>query len=264
MLIVLVGLDRDARQSRIGADVVRLTQEAVTGRKAVAEQLQQIDLAAGGGERQKIQVVDVNITVAVRRCVSRVEDEHFVELLCALGAVFEHGAHRGVAVDVCVFALDVVLDGGLEGKVLIDLHQAGVHFAHAGALVAVQDVLLRGAGVAALDEHGFDRVLYLLDGRDFLADSLFKLLFHLLSQFARHFVILPADRLRRTENRIRDFIQLERSRPAVSLDDLLYHNKKSLSHTKTALRRLLNFVVLPRFVHHILCSFGACKYYCKP
>ena len=51
VLVVLVGLDGDARQSCIGADVVRLAQEAVTGRKTVAEQLEQIDLAAGGGER---------------------------------------------------------------------------------------------------------------------------------------------------------------------------------------------------------------------
>ena len=264
MLIVLVGLDRDARQSRIGADVVRLTQEAVTGRKAVAEQLQQIDLAAGGGQREKIQIVNVDVAVAVRRCMRRVKDEHLVELLCALRAVLEHGAHRGIAVDVGVLALDVVLDGGLEGQILVDLHQVGIHLTHARTLVAVQDVFLRGAGVAALDEHGLDRVLNLFYRRDFLADSLFKLLFDLLRQLVRHLVILAADRLRRAEDRVRDFIQIKRSCSAVSLDNLLYHNQKSLSHTKTALRRLLNFVVLPRFVHHILCSFGACKYYCKP
>ena len=264
VLIVLVGLDRDARQSRIGADVVRLTQEVVTGRKAVAEQLQQIDLAAGGGQREKIQIVNVDVAVAVRRCMRRVKDEHLVKLLCALRAVLEHGAHRGIAVDIGVLALDVVLDGGLEGQILVDLHQTGIHLTHARTLVAVQDVFLRGAGVAALDEHGLDRVLNLFYRRDFLADSLFKLLFDLLRQLVRHLVILAADRLRRAEDRVRDFIQIKRSRSAVSLDNLLYHNQKSLSHTKTALRRLLNFVVLPRFVHRILCSFGACKYYCKP
>ena len=118
-------------------------------KKAVAEQLQQIDLAAGGGQREKIQIVNVDVTVAVRRCMRRVKDEHLVELLCALRAVLEHGAHRGIAVDVGVLALDVVLDGGLEGQILVDLHQAGIHLTHARTLVAVQDVFLRGAGVAA-------------------------------------------------------------------------------------------------------------------
>ena len=52
----------------------------------------------------------------------------------------------------------------------------------------------------------------------------------------RHLVILAADRLRRAKDRVRDFIQLKRGCSAVSLDNLLYHNQKSLSHTKTALR----------------------------
>ena len=38
----------------------------VTGGKTVAEQLQQVNLTASGGQRQKIQIVDMDIALAVR------------------------------------------------------------------------------------------------------------------------------------------------------------------------------------------------------
>ena len=78
--------------------------------KPPLEQLQQVDLAAGGGQRQKIQIVDMDIALAVRLGMLRIEDEHLIELLGALGAVLEHGAHGGIAVDVGVLSLDVVLE----------------------------------------------------------------------------------------------------------------------------------------------------------
>ena len=48
----------------------------------------------------------------------------FIEMLCALGAVFQHRAHGGVAVDICVFALDIAVGCILVGdasKVFISL-----------------------------------------------------------------------------------------------------------------------------------------------
>ena len=151
MLVILIRLDSNACQRRVRTDVVRLAQEAVAGGKTVAEQLQQVNLTAGGGQRQKIQIVDVDITLAVCLGVCRIEDEHLVELLGTLGAVLEHGSHRGITVDIGVLALDVVLERGLERQILVHLHQTGVHLTHAGALVAVQDVLLGRAGMSAFD-----------------------------------------------------------------------------------------------------------------
>ena len=44
--IVLVRLDRDACEARVGADGVRLAQEAVSRREAAAKELEKVDLAA--------------------------------------------------------------------------------------------------------------------------------------------------------------------------------------------------------------------------
>ena len=253
VLVVLVGLDRDARERCIRADVVRLTQEAVTGREAALKQFEQVDLAAGRGQRQEVQIVDVDIALAVRLGMRRIEDEHLVELLGALRAVLEHGAHRGVAVNVRVLALDVVFERGLEGQVLVHLHQSGVHLAHAGALVAVEDVLFRRAGVAALDQHLLHCILYLLDRRDLVAGRGFQHLFDLLGEAARHLVILTARGLRCAENRIGDFLNLKGGFAPVAFDNLLDHVAISLFHTKTALRRSQNFVAFSENTHHILC-----------
>ena len=81
----------------------------MTGGESAVEQLEQVYLAAGGCEGEEIQVMDMNIAVDVRLGVLRVEDVHLVELLRALAAVFQHGSHGGVAVDICVFALDVAV-----------------------------------------------------------------------------------------------------------------------------------------------------------
>ena len=224
VLVVLVGLERDAGQRRIGTDVVRLPQEAVAGREAALKQAQQVDLAAGGGQREEIEVVDVDIALTVRPGVLGVEDEHFAELLGALGAVLEHGAHGGVAVDIGVFALDVVFERGFEGQILVDLHQAGVHLAHAGALVAIEDELLGRAGVSALDEHLFDHVLNLLDRRDDLVRAGLKVGRNLPCQRGRHFIIASAVGLRGLKNRICDLIEFKSRAAAVSFDDLPYHS----------------------------------------
>ena len=234
MLVILIRLDSNACQRRVRTDVVRLTQEAVAGGKTVAEQLQQVNLTAGGGQRQKIQIVDVDITLAVRLGVRRIEDEHLVELLGTLGAVLEHGAHRGITVDIGVLALDVVLKRGLERQILIHLHQTGVHLTHAGALVAVQDVLLGRAGMSAFNQNLLNSVLHLFNGGSFGSSSLLQRFFDLLCQLLRHIVILAAGGLCCAENCICDLVDLKGSHAPVPLDDLLNHKEKSLSHTKTA------------------------------
>ncbi len=105
MLVVLVGLNGDTGQRAVGNDVVWLAQKAVAVGKPAAEQLFQIDLAAGRRQGVKIEVVNVNVAFAVRARLLGGQDVFFVEVLSALGPVFEHGAHGRVAVDIGVVAL---------------------------------------------------------------------------------------------------------------------------------------------------------------
>ena len=228
MLVVLVGLERDARQRRVRADVVRLTQEAVTGRKTALEQLEQVNLAAGGGQGEEIQVVDVDVALAVCACVLRVENEHLVELLRALRAVLEHRTHCGIAVDVGVLALYVVLERGLESQILINFHQTGIHLTHAGALVTVQDVPLCRARMAGFDQNTLDLVLDLLDGRNLAGQRLFQVLLDLACQGLGHLVIVTTRGLRGLKDRVCNFIQFKGRLTAVSFDDLSYHVKRDL------------------------------------
>ena len=136
--------------------------------------------------------MDVDIALAVRLGDARLEQEHLVELLGALGTVLEHGAHRGVAVDVGVLALDVVLNRGLEGQILVDLHQSGVHLALTGALVAVEDVRLCRLGVAALHQNLLHRVLYVLDARGSRAAVLLDIVRYLQREAHGKLVIMAA------------------------------------------------------------------------
>ena len=137
MLIVLVGLDGDAGKCGVARNIVRLAQVAVPGGEAALEQLDDVDLAASGGQRQKIEIVDVDITLMVRLGVLRIEHKQLVELLCALRAIFEHGAHGGIAIDIGVFPLDIIIFCILKGEALVDFHQTGIHFAHTGAFRTV-------------------------------------------------------------------------------------------------------------------------------
>ena len=115
MLVVLVGLDRDARQGCVGVDRTRGAQVSVPGGETGAEQLAEVDLAAGGRQGEEVEVVDVDVTVPVGGGMGRVEHREQVELLGRLGAEAQHRAHRGVAVDVGVLTLDVAVPGIGEG-----------------------------------------------------------------------------------------------------------------------------------------------------
>ena len=90
---------------------------------------------------------------------------HFIELLSALGAVLQHSAHCGITVNICVFALDITVTGGLEGKVLVYFHKACVHFTNTGAIRTVENICLCGFGMAAFHQYFFNSILYFLNGR---------------------------------------------------------------------------------------------------
>ena len=164
MLVVLVGLDGNARQGGIAVDIVGLTQHAVTRGESAVEQFQQVDLAAGGGQGVKVQVMNMDIAIAVRLCMPGIEHIHLIELLGTLRAELEHAAHGGIAVDVGVFALDVGVDGILVGDVLEDLHQAGIHLTHPTSFRAVEDIALGRTHEAAFNQHALHHILHLLHG----------------------------------------------------------------------------------------------------
>ena len=63
VLVVLVGLDRDAAEGRVGGDILGLPQVAVAGREAAGEKLMEVDLGAGGGQGQEVEVVDMDVPV---------------------------------------------------------------------------------------------------------------------------------------------------------------------------------------------------------
>ena len=166
VLVVLVGLDGDARQRRVGADVVGLAQEAVAGGEAAVEELHEIDLAARHRERVEVEVVDVDVALAVRLGLLGAEEELFVVFLRRRRAVLQHRAHRGVAVDVRVVALQVAVPRVARRDLVEDVHERRVLLARPGAVGAVEDVGLGDVLVAGAHERHLDRVLHLFDVRD--------------------------------------------------------------------------------------------------
>ena len=102
---VLVGLNRNTGQRRVAADIIGLTQKTVAGGKTAVEQLDQINLAASFRQRVEIHVVDVDVAAAVRLRNVRGQYICIVEALRTLRAVFQHRAHRGIGVNICVLTL---------------------------------------------------------------------------------------------------------------------------------------------------------------
>ena len=189
VLVVLVRLDGDAGQGGIAGDGIRFSQNAVSGREAALEELKKVDLTTGGGQRVEVHVVDVNVAFSMRLGVLGLQDEHFIELLGAFAAVLQHGAHRGVAVDVGVLSFDIAVAGILESNIFIDLHQPGIHLAHSASVRAIQYIGFSGTYVTGVDKDLFHHVLDALDIGDFL-NSFFHSAGNFGSQFGGGFFIL--------------------------------------------------------------------------
>ena len=195
VLVVLVGLDRDAGQSGIALDVIRLSEMTVTRRKAALEELLDVDLAASRGKRQEVHIVNVDIALSVRLGMLWLKYEHFVELLRALAAVLEHGAHSRIAVDIGVFTLGVIIFRVFERQILISLHEPCVHVSDPGTLRSVEDELLRSPGVSVLDQDLLNCVLDLLYSRDLVVAYFYKVEFDLSGQIVRCVSVLPSQDL---------------------------------------------------------------------
>ncbi len=63
MLIILIGLNGDTGQGRIAVNIVRLSQMAMPGAEAILEELDDINLTAGCGQGEEIQVMNMDITL---------------------------------------------------------------------------------------------------------------------------------------------------------------------------------------------------------
>ena len=163
VLIVLVALNGDAGKCGIAADILRLAQHAVTRGEAALEQLGQVNLRAGRRQRQKVEIMNMNIALAMGARMLRIQNIHIIELLRAFRAVLEHRAHRGIAVDICVLALHVGFGRILERDILQNVHQAGLGLAGAAALRAIENIRLRGFGIPFGDERLLDLILYILN-----------------------------------------------------------------------------------------------------
>ena len=165
VLVVLVGLDGDARERRVRADVVRLAQEAVAGGEPAVEKLEQVDLAARHRERVEVEVVDVYPPLAVRAGLLRTQQELLVVLLCRGRAVLQHRAHRGVAVDVRVVALEVALLRVARRDFVEDVHELRVLLARPRAVRAEEAERARDVLPAGFGERLLDRILHFVDAR---------------------------------------------------------------------------------------------------
>ena len=203
----------------------------MSGGKSALQQAQQINLATGHGQCIEVHVVNVDVAVFVGSGILGVDHVHLVEFFRAFGTVFQHGSHGGVSVDVGVFPLDVVVSGLLEGQILVDVHQPGVHVTDAGALRAIEDVFLGGSGVAVFNENLLHCILNLLHRRDTVMADLQQIELHLLRQVRGHFPVLSAQNLSGVENCVGDFVNIKRDDPAVALYDTFdsFHCSNSFS-----------------------------------
>ena len=218
--VVLVRLDGNAGQRGIGADGVRLADEAMAGREAFLEEFEAVNLAAGQGQGIEVEVMDMDIAVLVGEGDLRVD--HLLEIigLGGLATELEHRAHCRIGIDVGVFTLAVVLACILGGNAIDGGHEVGLGFADAGTVGTVKNVFLCRLGIVVLDEDILNDVLAILDGRrmgvvgevavdgghDFIGKGPQG------ERFARHLACLG--------NRQKDFRAIEGDDASVSLDDL--------------------------------------------
>ena len=107
--------------------------------------------------------MNMNIAFTVRTGLLRGQDVFFVKILGAFRAVFKHGAHRSIAVDVGIVALEIAVLGIGKGDLVVNTHEVGVHLACATALSAIDNVLFGYHGIAVVHQHDLDHVLNILN-----------------------------------------------------------------------------------------------------
>ncbi len=222
VLVILIGLNGNAGKGCIALDVLRFPEMSVAGGKPMAEQLPDVNLAAGCGQGQKVHVVNVDVAVIVRFGMLRLQYIQTVEPLCSFRTVSQHGTHGGIPVDVGVFPFQVIVPGILEGQSFVCLHQLCVLFPDTGALCPVENKLFGRPGMAGFNECLFHGVLDFLHGRNlFLA--VLQSFRHLLRQGFGGMIITASCSNGCLENGIGNFLDIERYFPAVPFPYLCDH-----------------------------------------
>ena len=182
MHLVLIGLNSNAGKSRIGANVIRLSKAAVTGGETALEKLYKVNLTAGFRQHIEILIVDMNVTVGMSGGYILGKDAAVDEILGAFGAVFQHGTHGCIGINVSVFTLDVCILGRPIGELIVYIHEVGFRLTNLSVGIAVNDVCLGGRGEVILNESALYGILNILN-----AGSLYigNLLYYLTGELVK-------------------------------------------------------------------------------
>ena len=166
----------------------------------------------------------------------RIEHVHVVELLRTFRTILEHGAHRGIAVDIGILSLDVGIRRILERDVLQNAHEPSLRLAGTAALRTVEDVCLRRSGIALANQHALHSILYAFHrghvdafvAGHFTRDKPCKAL--------GLFPALCASRIHKgTHNCVRDFVIIIWYGSSVSLDNEFRLHRFSSLHCRKSL-----------------------------
>ena len=196
----------------------------MTGGKTILEELDDIDLTAGGSQGEEVQVMDVYIALPVGLGMLGIEHIHLIELLGTFRTILEHGAHGSITVDVGILTLDIIVLRVLEGEILQGLHQAGIHLPYPGAFCPVEDIFLGSAGMTIFNQGMLHRVLYLFYCGDTALNGILHIGFYLLCQILCHFIVVAAQYLCRLVDSVSDLDPVKSDFASVPLDDLCQHS----------------------------------------
>ena len=163
----------------------------VTGRESACKQLCKVNLGASGCKGIEVKVMNMDIALGMSLSKCRVKDIHLIEFLSAAGAVFKHGTHSGITIDIGVFTLNIAVLGRGESQILIDLHDLCVHLTHSGSVCAVKDVCLCCGCVTLFDEDFFNSILNLFYRRNLILFGAFDIIADSSRDF-KGFVIVRA------------------------------------------------------------------------
>ena len=158
----------------------------MTGAESVLEKLDEIYLAAGLGKHVEVFVMDMDIAVDVSFGYILRKNVVIHEILSSLGSVFQHRSHRGIAVDVRVFSLDISILGIGISQFIINVHQIRFCFSDLCMLSTVENVSLGCLLIVVLDKHLLYDILYLLNCAGLSVELLNNLLGQIGKIDARH------------------------------------------------------------------------------
>ena len=165
----------------------------------------------------------MNIPVAVRFRVFRVQHIRFVEMFCPFRAVFQHGTHGCIAVDIGIFTLDITVCCVFVCDILKCFHEAVIHVTDTGTFRAIQDIGFCGLHKAMINEYPFHSVLNLFNRRG-INIFFFKIIRYFLCHFqASCIAFCTAGCLKGFFDGIGDFIDVKKCHSSISFRNRCNH-----------------------------------------